>query len=299
MAPLRSSDLEPSPQRSTLKNHRAFLSSFENLRTPLGHGAYGKVELWRCLHSHEKRAIKSQHLQDGRDVDEWEREEHALLTAARSSNVDARHIVRLYASCLTTTILVAPQGTRVPPETPNLFRPPALDLGYLVMEHCDMRLMQFMQQHHRNEPLPQALQWSGQLFSGLTFMHSQGIIHRDLKPNNTLLVKTAHGCWDLKIADSGLSRKEAHPMTAAVVTLPYRAPEILFGALVHKAGLPKCLQQSSRTNQHSHLICCVCNVDRACCMCFSNKCWNATNQTDITPSYIARINTLRPRVPTT
>ena len=79
-------------------------------------------------------------------------------------------------------------------------------------------------------------------------------------------------------------------MTAAVVTLPYRAPEILFGALVQKAGLPKCLQQSSRTNQHSHLTCCVCNVDRACCMCFSNKCWNATNETDITPSYIARRN---------
>ena len=127
--------------------------------------------------------------------------------------------------------------------------------------------MQCMQQHHRNEPLPQALQWSGQLFSGLTFMHSQGIIHRDLKPNNILLAKNEHGCWDLKIADFGLSRKEAHLMTAAVVTLPYWAPEILFGALHEKAGLPKCLQQSSRNRLHSHLTCCVCNVDRACCMC--------------------------------
>ena len=249
MAQLRSSDREPSQQRSALKDRKAFLSSFENLFTPLGHGAYGQVELWRCLQSHEKRAIKSQRLQDSRDVDEWEREERALLTAARSSNLDARHIVRLYASCLTTTILVAPPGRRVPPAAPHLFRPPTLDLGYLVMEHCDMSLMQFMQQHHRNQPLPQALQWSGQLFCGLTFMHSQGIIHRDLKPNNILLAKNEHGCWDLKIADFGLSRKEAHLMTAAVVTLPYRAPEILFGALVHKAGLPKCLQQSSRTNQ--------------------------------------------------
>ena len=77
-------------------------------------------------------------------------------------------------------------------------------------------------------------------------MHSQGIIHRDLKPNNILLVQNENGCWDVKIANFGLSRMEAHLMTAAVVTLPNRASEILFGALSEKAGLPKRLQQSSR-----------------------------------------------------
>ena len=72
-------------------------------------------------------------------------------------------------------------------------------------------------------------------------MHSKGIIHRDLNPNNTMLMQTGHACWDLKISDFGLSHTQADIMIAAVETLSYRAPEILFGALTEKAGLPKLL----------------------------------------------------------
>jgi cyclin-dependent kinase 10 len=69
-----------------------------------------------------------------------------------------------------------------------------------------------------------------QLLEGLDFMHKNFIIHRDLKLSNLLM--NDNGC--LKIADFGLARKFSIPngdMTPIVVTLWYRAPELLFGKI--------------------------------------------------------------------
>lgn len=89
-------------------------------------------------------------------------------------------------------------------------------------------------------PLPEftlrSLAW--QLLSGLSYLHRRFVIHRDVKPSNVLVTGEAHpsglqGC--VKIADFGLARLVNEPLrplfeNGLVVTIWYRAPELLLGA---------------------------------------------------------------------
>lgn len=65
--------------------------------------------------------------------------------------------------------------------------------------------------------------------SGIAFCHSRRVLHRDLKPQNLLIDKEGM----LKLADFGLARAIGIPVrtyTHEIVTLWYRAPEVLLGA---------------------------------------------------------------------
>lgn len=68
-----------------------------------------------------------------------------------------------------------------------------------------------------------------QLTSAVDYLHSNWILHRDLKTSNLLM----NNRGQLKVADFGMARYYGDPppkLTQLVVTLWYRAPELLLGA---------------------------------------------------------------------
>ena len=101
---------------------------------------------------------------------------------------------------------------------------------YLVFEHLDQDLKQYMDRLVKKCMEPDLVQsYLKQMLEGIAYCHSNRILHRDLKPQN-LLINT-NGV--LKLADFGLARAFGVPVRAythEVVTLWYRAPEILLGA---------------------------------------------------------------------
>ncbi|PNS99567.1 hypothetical protein POPTR_016G142800v4 [Populus trichocarpa] len=106
---------------------------------------------------------------------------------------------------------------------------------YLVFEFLDADLKKFIDSH-RKGPNPRPLSPSliqsflFQLCKGVAHCHSHGVLHRDLKPQN-LLLDQERGI--LKIADLGLGRAFTVPLksyTHEIVTLWYRAPEVLLGS---------------------------------------------------------------------
>jgi len=68
-----------------------------------------------------------------------------------------------------------------------------------------------------------------QLLQGIAFCHEHRVLHRDLKPQNLLINMEG----ELKLADFGLARAFGIPVrnyTHEVVTLWYRAPDVLMGS---------------------------------------------------------------------
>uniref|UniRef100_UPI00358EDA8F cyclin-dependent kinase 1-like n=1 Tax=Myxine glutinosa TaxID=7769 RepID=UPI00358EDA8F len=103
---------------------------------------------------------------------------------------------------------------------------------YLVFEFLAMDLRKHLDSLPSGQLLHPAVvkKYMNQLLEGIVFCHSRRILHRDLKPQN-LLVDTK---GTLKIADFGLARALGIPVriyTHEVVTLWYRAPELLLGAV--------------------------------------------------------------------
>ncbi|XP_035749291.1 cyclin-dependent kinase 3 isoform X2 [Egretta garzetta] len=108
---------------------------------------------------------------------------------------------------------------------------------YLVFEYLNQDLKKYMDSSRTGEfPLSLAKNYVFQLLQGVSFCHSHRVIHRDLKPQN-LLINEAGA---IKLADFGLARAFGVPLrtyTHEVVTLWYRAPEILLGCKYYSTAV--------------------------------------------------------------
>ncbi|XP_030056228.1 cyclin-dependent kinase 6 isoform X2 [Microcaecilia unicolor] len=96
----------------------------------------------------------------------------------------------------------------------------------LVFEHVDQDLATYLNKvPEPGVPSETIKDMTFQLLRGLDFLHSHRVVHRDLKPQNILV--TSNG--QIKLADFGLARIYSFQMalTSVVVTLWYRAPEVL------------------------------------------------------------------------
>jgi len=167
----------------------------------LGEGTYGKV--YKALHkvTQEPYALKKIRI--------LYEEEGVPSTAIREVSLlkecDHPNVIRLHEVFSMTSAL------------------------YLVFEFLDMDLRAFLKRNGAfTDPL-HLKHAAFQCFSGIEFCHGHRILHRDLKPQNVLIDLRGQR---LKLADFGLARAFSVPLRAythEVVTLWYRAPEILLG----------------------------------------------------------------------
>merc|ERR1712065_28914 len=107
----------------------------------------------------------------------------------------------------------------------------------LVFEFADMDLKQYMDSIGGGLEVATVKTLLLQLLKGLAHCHDRRVLHRDLKPPNLLISSVAHV---LKIADFGLARTFGLPVRAYssdVVTLWYRAPDILLGSSTYTTSI--------------------------------------------------------------
>ena len=168
----------------------------------IGEGTYGVVYKARSIRDNLTVALKRIRLdQDEEGVPSTAIREISLLKELRHENI-------------VSLLEVIHQETKL----------------YLVFEYLDLDLKKHMDSspHISNDRMV-IKGYVYQICAGIAFCHAHRVLHRDLKPQNLLIDKSTNV---LKLADFGLARAFGIPVrvyTHEVVTLWYRAPEILLG----------------------------------------------------------------------
>jgi len=114
------------------------------------------------------------------------------------------------------------------------------DKVFMVMEFYREDLQEAMQRRKYPNVLRQA-ELKGimqQILKGVHYMHSKWFMHRDLKTSNILCHNST---GRVALCDLGLARRFQDPpgknLTQLVVTLHYRAPELLFGEMRYTSAV--------------------------------------------------------------
>ncbi|KAJ2327850.1 hypothetical protein IWW51_001515 [Coemansia sp. RSA 2702] len=191
-----------------LSSCRRLSDCYERLNK-IEEGTYGIVYRARDLRSNETVALKQLKLDQERNGFPITalREIHTLLLAKHPNIVNVREIV---------------VGT-------------SLNSIYMVMDFMQHDLRSLMEVMRTPFSASEVKALVLQLCRAVAHLHDNWIVHRDLKTSNLLM---ADGV--LCVADFGLARKFSSPlghMTGLVVTLWYRAPELLLGAAEYSTAV--------------------------------------------------------------
>lgn len=186
-----------------------FVGEFEKLNR-IGEGTYGVVYRARDTKTNEIVALKKMRMEkekDGMPISGLR--EIMLLQACSHPNI----------VCLKEVVVGR-----------------SLESIFLVMEYCEQDLASLLDNMQKPFLETHVKCIMMQVFKGLTYLHKKEIVHRDVKVSNLLLTNMG----TIKIADFGLARELGYPMspmTPQVVTLWYRAPELLFQTKTQTSGV--------------------------------------------------------------
>ncbi|EPS69593.1 hypothetical protein M569_05173, partial [Genlisea aurea] len=111
-----------------------------------------------------------------------------------------------------------------------------LDSIFMVMEYMEHDLKGLMESMEQPFSQSEVKCLMLQLLEGIKYLHDNWVLHRDLKTSNLLL----NNSGELKICDFGLARQYGSPLkpyTHMVVTLWYRAPELLLGGKQYSTAI--------------------------------------------------------------
>ena len=198
-----------SPKMAAVRRQRPMGERYERIER-IGEGAFGLVFKARNTETHETVAMKKIKFEPN--------EQGIQATTLREITV----LKTLHCENVVSLEDVIHEGNKL----------------FLVFEYLDQDLKAYLDSIGPDEGMDPLIlnSFAKQMLHGLAYCHSKAVIHRDLKPHNLLI----DGRGNLKIADFGLARGFKIPIdeyTHEVVTLWYRAPEILLGSDHYSTGV--------------------------------------------------------------
>jgi tRNA A-37 threonylcarbamoyl transferase component Bud32 len=191
------------------------LKEYKLDNNPVGQGTYGLVYKAQYIGSPEYGIPKIVALKKIKTKDE---NEGFPITALREImvmkklNLDNRNILKLLE-------VIVDEPKKEKSDKRNV---------YLVFEYMEHDLESIISKNIKYE-ISEIKYIFHELVLGLKYLHENNILHRDLKPSNILL----NNKGEVKIGDFGLARIFSKSIdkqyTNRVVTIHYRAPELLLG----------------------------------------------------------------------